>query len=77
MEIRTAALDNRRENFVVSRPDKLARAIDGYCRFFSTQLNYYSSVIETNSYTLLSSLVGYTPGTLQAIVKGLFEAVGI
>lgn len=74
---RTSALDDRREHLVMSRPNELSGAINRYRGLFTTQLNHHGTIVETYSNTLLSFLVRDTPGPLQTVVKGLFEAVGV
>ena len=59
------------------RPDQLARGIHGNRRLFTTQLDDNSTVIKTNSNSLLALLVSNTPCSLEAVVQRLLKSVGV
>jgi len=48
----------------VSGPDELARRIHGNSRLLATKLDNNSTIIETNSDTLLALLIRDTPSSL-------------
>ena len=73
----TSSLDNRRDNLVVPGPDELARCIHRHSRLLTTKLDNNSTIIETNSNTLLALLIRNTPSSLQTVVERLLESVGV
>lgn len=58
-------------------PDDLARGFHGDSGFFTTEFDDDRALVVTQGNVITALLVRDTPGALETVVEGVFEAVGI